>query len=199
MNGKRFSVPSLHGPVHDGMETARAARSVGMADDQGRFSRRFLWRDDPDDAGMADPVRDHLGHPVREWQMPPMPWEYTDKDMFMRDIEKYWEDCKMFEPVENGMVVGAEREFDRMYGDTPYDSAEFPQMESYLFDTEKVGEFVEGMCGLESGDMTEDVAVLVYDHLDKSELLTAVRNWFRKQDAGTYNEWWAARNNMEDN
>lgn len=97
------------------------------------------------------------------------------------------------EMLENYMVTDGAKEWERMNAETAYDKATFPQMESYLFDTEKAHEVVTDVCGLDSDDMTEEVAVLVYDHLNQEEVTKAVEKWFAQTDAAKYDAWAEAR------
>ncbi len=99
----------------------------------------------------------------------------------------------MVEMVENGMVVGVAEEWERLNAETPYDKAGFPQMESYLWDTGRVHEVVGMICGLEDGDVTEEVAQLIYDHLTGDEIRSRTLDWFRRVDANDYNAWMNGR------
>lgn len=101
----------------------------------------------------------------------------------------------MVELIENGMIVGAERVWEEKNKEGPYERALFADMESYLFDRERVHEVVEHICGLEDGDITEEVAVLIYDHIISNETDKAVRWWFEKWvEPDKYDAWWKDRN-----
>lgn len=89
---ERFPVPPVFNPVPDGVETegkAPAEQTATNADD----TLGGLWvRDDPDNASVDDTVRDHLGHPVQDWQRRPVPWEYTSKAKYKRDLQKFMDE-----------------------------------------------------------------------------------------------------------
>lgn len=96
--------------------------------------------------------------------------------------------------IENGMVVGADAEWERLNADTPYDKADIPQMESYLWDVEEVATLVEWVCGLDEDAVTEEEAVAIYDHLNRDEVDRELRRWFENADRAKYDKWWHERN-----
>lgn len=97
--------------------------------------------------------------------------------------------------LENGMLVGADAEWERLNEPTPYDKADEHEIEEYAFDRDMVHEVVAVICGLEENDLTEEVAVTVYDHLNDVEIWNGLRKWFDKVDGRKYNEWYEERNN----
>ena len=97
--------------------------------------------------------------------------------------------------LENGMLVGADAEWECLNEPTPYDKADEHEIEEYAFDRDMVHEVVAVICGLEENDLTEEVAVTVYDHLNEIEAWNGLRKWFYKVDGRKYNEWYEERNN----
>lgn len=80
-----------------------------------------------------------------------------------------------------------------------YERAEFPQKETYLWESLDVHRIVERICGLEPGDIEEDVATMIYDNLDHDKVHRFVDEWFAEQDPDEYDAWWHERNDwLED-
>jgi len=103
----------------------------------------------------------------------------------------------MTNDIENGMLVGADAEWERLNEPTPYDQADEHEIEEYAFDRDMVHEVVAVICGLDVGDLTEEVAVMILDHLDKTEVWNGLRKWFDGEDERKYNEWFNDRNNWD--
>ena len=89
MNDERIPVPPVFGEVPDGLETpGKASAEPSSAGSNDTLSG--LWvRDGGGDAALDDTPRDHLGHPAQDWQRRPVPWEYTSKAKYKRDLEKF--------------------------------------------------------------------------------------------------------------
>ena len=92
--------------------------------------------------------------------------------------------------LENYMVTAGAREWEEMNAETPYDKAEYPQMEVYAWDRERVHEIVARVCGMEDGSISEEDAVMIFDHLNQKEVIRETEEWFAKSvDPAKYNEW----------
>lgn len=161
-------------------------------------------RSDGHHAGLDDPAGHYLTEkaekPVQGWQTKPRRDQYADEKRFMRELNDFYttEFCDRekgnMNDIENGMLVGADTEWERLNADTPYDNAETPQIETYLFDQERVREVVSAICGIDADDISEEAAVAIYDHLVQSEVENALRSWFESEDRAEYDEWWHDRN-----
>lgn len=152
-------------------------------------------------AGVDDPDGHHLteiaNKPVQTWQLKPRIDQYKDTNDYLTEMSDFLDEVlgeRQMENIENGMLVGADAEWERLNADTPYDKAGTPQMESYLFDRDRVREVVTAVCGIDTDDITEDAAAVIYDHLVRSEAEAALKAWFASEDRAKYDEWWHDRN-----
>ena len=99
------------------------------------------------------------------------------------------------EPIENGMVVGAMEEWERLNADTPSDEATTIDFDNFAWETDRVAEVLVHGFGLDDGDLTEDVAKVIYSALPRDYAMELVSGWAetdRAQDA--YDAWAAGRN-----
>lgn len=97
---QRIPVPAVLNPVHDSVE-AEAETRAEQAPAGDAHPLSGLWvRDGGGDAAVDDTPRDHLGRPAQDWQRRPVPWEYTSKAKYRRDLQKFMEE--VFEEKNDG-------------------------------------------------------------------------------------------------
>ena len=100
------------------------------------------------------------------------------------------------EMIENGMVVGAEREYAKMYMETPADNATVADFDAFAWDTDRTADVVSNAFGLEKGDLTEEVAKLIFSGLPADFVEKCVRDWSENDDVkNAYNEYAMERYN----
>lgn len=94
------------------------------------------------------------------------------------------------EMIENGMVVGAEREYARMYMETPADNATTTDFDVFAWDTDRIAEVMIHAFGLEKGDLTEEVAKLIFSGLPSEFAAKCVKDWSENDDVkNAYNDY----------
>lgn len=86
------------------------------------------------------------------------------------------------EMIENGMVVGAEREYALMYADTPADKATVHDLDRFAWDTDSVKEIVVRAFGLDDDDLTEDVAEIIFTGLPAEFSARCIKDWATQDD-----------------
>ena len=86
--GECDSVHRLHIPRIPETQTSARVPQKKWRDLVGRIRRGRS----AGDAAVDDPVRDHLGRPVADWQKRPVPWEYTSKAQYRHDLQKFMEE-----------------------------------------------------------------------------------------------------------
>jgi hypothetical protein len=83
----------------------------------------------------------------------------------------------MMDLVENGMVVGAEREWERLNADTPADKATVRDFDRFAWDYDMIADVLVSAFGLADGDLDEEVAKCIYSGLPGDYASKLISDW----------------------
>ena len=92
--------------------------------------------------------------------------------------------------IENGMVVGAQEEFDRLSESHWEDDRDLYQMEKYADDRDLVAAAVTRWLGVEDDGADYDKCLTVFDSLGRQDREEILRDYIEAKDLqGDFNVW----------
>lgn len=81
------------------------------------------------------------------------------------------------EMIENGMVIGAEREWNLLHMETPADNATIRDLDRFAWDTESIKDVMIRAFGLNDDDLTDDVAEIIFSGLPAEFSASCLKDW----------------------
>lgn len=98
----------------------------------------------------------------------------------------------MFNDLENGMVIGAQEEYDRMFADTPWDDRDDDSLIDWVNDEGKEADIIKWYL---DADVDEDRAYTLFWHLDKKKQSELAERYIEFKDAeDKYDSWYNEKN-----
>ena len=96
--------------------------------------------------------------------------------------------------IENGMVVGAQEEFDRMSASHWEDDRSLDLMDKYADDRDLIAAAVTRWLGVEDDGADYDKCLYVFDHSDREEKREILTEYIEAKDLqGDFNTWYEKR------
>jgi len=92
--------------------------------------------------------------------------------------------------IENPMVTVGAVEWERMNAQVPSDNATAEDFDAFAWETDRVADVMIAAFGLCEGDLTEEVAKVIYSGLPQEFVRKLLEDWSSDDDVrDKYNKW----------